>query len=289
MEYITAIIQLDTDFPFRLFQGEGASIYPGTALTLHNHHCLELNYAMQGEGHYIIGDREYDILPGDIFIINNLEYHMAVNTSNLILKVIVFDPNLVWQGNSMDYLYIKTFFEYKTGFNHRFRNEDVYDEDITVEYIRTIIFETEREWTCRRAGYEIMIKALLLKMLALLYRFCEASPERSQKALEFQTHYNRIIAAISYIEDHFQEHIKLKQLADMTHMNANYFSTYFKNAMGIPVSNYIIKKRLDYACRLLRTTQLNITEIAYQSGFQSTPYFNKVFKDAYHQPPGSFR
>jgi len=289
MKYESQSIRLNKDFPFSIFKGEGVRGVMPMDVTLHNHHCLELNYAMRGKGVYLIGDSRYSIEAGDIFIINNMEYHMAINTDHLLLKVIVFDPSLVWQGNSMDYLYLKTFFEYKRDFSHRFQNEEIYGEGITLEYIHTIICEMEREWESRRVGYEMVIKALLLKILALLYRFAESSPDSSQKALEFQNRYNRIIDAISFIEAHFQENIRLKQLAELVHMNANYFSTFFRSAMGIPVTGYIMKRRLDYACRLLRTTKLNITEIAYQSGFQSTPYFNRVFKEAYHQAPGAYR
>lgn len=108
---------------------------------MHNHYCLEINLALSSGGTYYIGENSYPINKNDIFVINNYEFHYAANTSDKMeLMVIIFDPELVWRNDEMDYLYIKAFYEWKDGFKHRLAGEAV------PAHISEIIFEIENEW-----------------------------------------------------------------------------------------------------------------------------------------------
>lgn len=272
------------DFPFDMFEGRG-QIESDENFFLHNHDCLELNYAVRGNGTYIIGDHRYPIRQGDLFVINNCEYHMAVNDGGLLLKVIIFDTDIVWQNNNLlDYKYLQTFFEWKSNFRHRFLAEN-----LMVEYIATIFYELEHEWEQKQMGYQLVIKALLLKILALLYRGFALEKETSQKVLKFQIDYNRIMEAIAYIDKNYCQPIDLKSLSELTHLSPNYFSSIFNNVMSASLSDYVNKKRVDHACRLLRTTKMNICEIALKSGFNDISHFNKVFKKVTKVSPKQYR
>ena len=116
MEYITEVLMLDKDFPFAIYNGKGFSYQDekNNRVYMHNHHSLEINFCVSGEGQYTIIDDKYPILQDDIFIINNLEYHMARNLSgDLQLMVIVFDPELILAGSN-DYQYVRAFYEWNT-------------------------------------------------------------------------------------------------------------------------------------------------------------------------------
>ncbi len=71
----------------------------------------------------------------------------------------------------------------------------------------------------------------------------------------------------------------------------SYSHTYRKirQETGVTPSMYVCKKRLEYACELLITTELNINEIAYQVGFNTQAYFSKCFSDGYGCAPLRFR
>lgn len=58
---------------------------------------------------------------------------------------------------------------------------------------------------------------------------------------------------------------------------------------GQSPSSYIKHIRLDVAARLLRETTLPIADIAMKTGFSTTKYFNRVFKDEFGQSPADFR
>lgn len=286
MKHLTEVFRLDKKFPFTVFKGKGFSAedVKNGNVYMHNHYCLEINLALSSGGTYYIGDNSYPINENDIFIINNYEYHYAANENDQMeLMVIIFDPELVWQNEAMDYLYIKAFYEWKNGFKHRLNGESV------PTAVTEVIFEIEREWNEKSAGYQLVIKSLLLKLLALLYRRFEETSQYSEKIMRFQNEYIRIIDAVNYIDENFKEPVALKKLAETVHMNQNYFSTYFRNVMNCSVSTYIIRKRLKHACMLLSTTDDSIIEIALDSGFENVPYFNRTFKKHIGITPKEYR
>ena len=94
-----------------------------------------------------------------------------------------------------------------------------------------------------------------------------------------------MVDAVNYIDRNFKENISLEQLAEMVHMNQNYFSSYFRNVMNCSVSTYIICRRLKNACLLLATTDNSIIEVAAASGFENVPYFNRTLG----MTPGEYR
>lgn len=272
MEHITQVISLESaQFPFNIFDAYGSS---GDNVYLHNHDCLEINYAAEGTGTYYIGELQYPIQKGDLFIINNCEYHIAVREKDLLLKVIVFEAGMVWQNSSaLDYKYLQTFFEWKNHFKHRFPAGDQ-----MVKQIVPLFAEIENEWVQKQEGYQLVIKASLLKMLSLLYRGFAQNRETAQTVLRFQADYNRIADAVAYIDEHFDSPINLGQLSELTHLSPNYFSTLFKQVMAVTVSAYINRKRISHALVLLRTTEMNVSEIAFRCGYQDISHFNRIFK-----------
>lgn len=97
MRFQKEVIALDPEFPLKIFPAPGCG---RENFFLHTHDCLEINLMAQGEGIYWIGNKQYNISQGDLVIINNREHHIAVNGGNLLLKVLVFDPDMVWQNNN---------------------------------------------------------------------------------------------------------------------------------------------------------------------------------------------
>lgn len=78
-------------------------------------------------------------------------------------------------------------------------------------------------------------------------------------------------------------------IAKKLFVNANYLNSIVKNLTGKTASAHIQEKLMLEARSLLIHTDLNITEIAYKLGFNSTPYFNRFFKKNASLPPLSYR
>jgi AraC-like DNA-binding protein len=63
----------------------------------------------------------------------------------------------------------------------------------------------------------------------------------------------------------------------------------FKEAIGAPCIRYLIEYRLALAAARLQETDLPVTQIALDCGFQNSSYFNRAFKGHYHVTPSAYR
>lgn len=95
--------------------------------------------------------------------------------------------------------------------------------------------------------------------------------------------------SIKYIEEHFREKLTLEMVASKVFVNAKYFSHVFKKEMGIAFTDYIIQMRIQYACRLLETTNYQAYRISYECGFSDPSYFNRVFCAKMNMTPQNYR
>ena len=81
-----------------------------------------------------------------------------------------------------------------------------------------------------------------------------------------------------YIAEHISEDLQRDDLAKLVFMNPDYLSRLFKKQEGIGLAEYIIQKKLDFAKKLLKSTQLPVVDIAARTGFSYSSYFIRIFK-----------
>jgi len=91
-----------------------------------------------------------------------------------------------------------------------------------------------------------------------------------------------------YINENFCKDICLQAIAEKFCINSSYISQLFKKHTGETFTEYIGNLRLNYACNLLKTTALNVNEVAEKVGFNDYYYFTKVFKKMIADRPPLF-
>ncbi len=84
--------------------------------------------------------------------------------------------------------------------------------------------------------------------------------------------------ALRIINRHFQEDIGIAQVAYQLEVTPNYLSSQFRKYQGIPFSRFLTIRRLDKARQLLKTSNMNVKEIASELGYKSSRHFATVFK-----------
>ena len=80
-----------------------------------------------------------------------------------------------------------------------------------------------------------------------------------------------------------------ESIADKLNYHPYYINRVFKRELGIPLRSYIIDYRLSVAKNLLASSNYNISEIAYRSGFSSSSYFVKMFKERVGTTPKAYK
>lgn len=88
----------------------------------------------------------------------------------------------------------------------------------------------------------------------------------------------RLARTISHIENHFTETLRLEDLAKMSHLSVSQFSRIFRDNYAASPMDYIIRRRVEHASRLMRDSDLSITQVAYLSGFNDGNYFFRQFR-----------
>ncbi|EAS19149.1 transcriptional regulator, AraC family [Flavobacteria bacterium BBFL7] len=82
-----------------------------------------------------------------------------------------------------------------------------------------------------------------------------------------------------YINQNFQNHIPLEEIASQVSMTVPAFCRYFKKTSGKTFTKIVNEYRVVHATKLLSETQLSITDICFDSGFNNFSHFNKIFKE----------
>lgn len=79
------------------------------------------------------------------------------------------------------------------------------------------------------------------------------------------------------------------RLARVSGVSEAHFARSFKVAFGVPPHRYLLTRRIERATALLRDSDLPITEIAFQTGWNSLGTFGRTFRDITGENPGAFR
>lgn len=100
----------------------------------------------------------------------------------------------------------------------------------------------------------------------------------------------RIIKAQEYIKKHYSStKLTLDEIAMQASLTPQAFCRSFKIHSGITYTEYLNRLRIECACRLLASSKtINISEIAFRSGFHSLTNFNRVFKRATTMSPKEY-
>lgn len=100
---------------------------------------------------------------------------------------------------------------------------------------------------------------------------------------------DKIISAIDYIETHLSEKIDLDVVANAVHYSKYYLHRTFTRTVGITIHDYIQRRKLTEAGKLLVFSDKSILEIALIAGYESQQAFTNIFTAMYKQPPNKFR
>ncbi len=98
-----------------------------------------------------------------------------------------------------------------------------------------------------------------------------------------------VTSALTFIATHYSAIETVGEIAHAIHLNTDYLTRLFKKEMGVSINTYLVDYRLDMASYMLKSTNLQISDIACNVGIPNISYFSKKFKERYKMQPGSYR
>lgn len=137
----------------------------------------------------------------------------------------------------------------------------------------------------RRDGYEEMCSALLQAILVRLSR-CIADNPQHERSSQSRT---RLKKSLELIHSAYCDKLIISDLAAAEHLSESRYRELFRAALGTSPVEYITSLRITRACELLSTTDLSVTEIAHECGFDDEPYFCRVFNKKVGSSPLTYR
>lgn len=249
---------------------EVSSVMP-RAMHVHEN-LVEVLLVYEGSGIYTIDNNKYIAKKGDLIFYNSGVVHdeFGGNGSNLgtyclgisNLKILKLGDNKIIEDN---YCPIINCNEY---FDDILSMFDIIRKSIDVDGIHVAEFSN------------FLVQALVVKFRIIIEKNGDVKQIKEPSLA---------IKVKIYIDKNYNENISLKSIAEAVNANQYYLSHIFKEETGFSPMQYVTRRRIGEAQNLLINTQLSITEIAANVGYNNSNYFQNVFKKIVGYTPGSYR
>ena len=228
----------------------------------------KIYYITDGECEIKIEDTVYQGIKGRMFFIPSQTKHSFYHINdNYIIKYWLHFEIKAWDDQLFKNLGLPYYIDVKE------------DEQIISHF--DDIFKQAKENSLASA---FRLKAGILSLLSDYIALAD------QKHISIrEENHSEFYSVISYINENLQNKLTIDDLSDRMHMHPNYFIRLFKNRMGTTPLNYINKLRMERAKSLLENTNLPISEIMFQVGFQDLSSFSNFFKHYSGYNPKIFR
>ncbi len=258
-------------YPDRLLSNDGE--FSGYHTTIrkdypcHWHNYYEFEYIRNGEYIHIVNGRRRLLGKGALVFCTSSDIHAIEVPDVAYLSTIHFTENHLTETSRR--------------IINSLKSRDFSFDDETFGVVRDMIFQLH---SLQKNEYPNNLDFIKNRIEAVLL-YCAAFDEQT----ETEAKNNNLMDAVGYIDSNFREPITLEKAANLAGLSKGAFSAVFRKKIGVTFQDYIIKKRLNWASTLLKSTELNITEIAYNSGFRSHSHFSSMFKKVFGISPLDYR
>ena len=267
------------DDPFSIYHI--ANVKRSFQIPVHWHDEFEIIYVKSGFLTVSISGENYIGKPGDAFVVSPGNLHfMGSQTGNVDYFTFLFPLKYI-SFRTDDILDDKLLEPLNSG--HLMISPEI--EDTVKEQCEQLveIYGAKKEESQSKITAQIKTKIILLQFILELWKkgFIVENDTGGKNTVEKEM--------VSYIQQNFTGKILLKEFGKQFHLSEKYISRYFKEHFHITISQYVTYLRLEHAKQLLQDTDIPVTEVAMQSGYQNVSYFIRSFKKTYGMSPLKYR
>lgn len=253
-------------------------------LPVHWHKEFEITYVEKGSCIYQIDLHGYQIQEGDLLLVPPEMLHGTGEEpkKEFITDSFVFHMDML-ESQRQDSCTAR-FFAPLTGGQLRFPVH-LSAGDPAAGYLRDSFEKMRKTYLEKPFGYELEMKAELYHFFFLLYGhvpYLRTNPQHREVT-------QKLKLVLRFIQDHYQQTIAVQDLAELCHFSEYHFMRFFKQHMNMTSIEYLNQYRMEMASRQLAQTDLPVTSVALESGFNNISYFNRVFKKKFGVTPREYR
>jgi AraC-like DNA-binding protein/mannose-6-phosphate isomerase-like protein (cupin superfamily) len=252
----------------------------------HWHDEMETGIITQGHINFTINTVTYALQQGDVFFVNAGVLHAAraLCAQPCELHSIVFHPKLLSSG--IDSIYWKKYIQ-PLVMNSSLKGLALQD---TIVWQKEASLHVKKAWAAcvtEPGGYEFIVRnELSLFLYAIISHTAEAVQKTSPKAIRDNA---RIKIMLKFLEVHLHDPVSISQISDSADISESECLRCFRATIGVSPIKYLKTLRLQKAAELLSSTDLSISTIGGQCGFQDMSYFSKEFSQYTGHTPSAYR
>lgn len=280
---LNALVEFDKSFPFILSRDDLRE-YQNGFVNWHKQSTIEISFVTEGAVEVSVISQKVTIKKGGGFFIMPGNLHSVMPSPDMeeaVYFTFIFAPEILVgkKGSFFDLEYYVPLLRTGVPFFTFSKNEDWAKE----------VFETagqiEKAYPNPASLFKLKAQRAMQDIWIQFY-YHVLSNENYGKA---QENTKKILDMISYIHNHYTEKFSLSDMSEQLAISRSECCRYFKKAMHITISEYLLEYRLTQSIQLLENSTMNITEIAHASGFCGASYFIRRFQEKLECSPEKYR
>ncbi len=229
----------------------------------HWHEFYEIELIRSGCGSYIIDGVERKIEKNVLFFMTPVNFHRVITEGSEVITLMfmgeVCDKNMLFRLSSV------------------FNSDSVILSDEEASYLASIMHELNIASSENDDEYSFhLLNSILGKLCRLTNRHNHG-------------HLSKVQTAMLYIQNNFHSDISLLDISDAAGVTPSYMSSIFHRDCGVNYKDYLSNIRFDYAKKLLEYSDMTVTDICYESGFNDYANFERNFKARFGISPRQYR
>jgi AraC-like DNA-binding protein len=259
--------------------------YPHPLAKWHHHPELEIHLIQSTDGRMMIGDQVCRFSPGTMVMTGpNLPHNFVSDTT----------PDLPVPDRDVLVQFAP---EFSRQLSSNFPELAKVDELFTDSEFGLVFSGRTRSEGARllKAIGDLRGPQRLMKFLELLFVLSETKEDRTilsystNKVGSEKASSKRLAIVMRFIYANYTQDLFLSDVAKLVAMEASTFSRFFRKRTGHNFKDFVILLRIHHVCRMLTTTNLPMTSICYESGFNNTANFNNKFRKICGTTPSQYR
>ena len=269
---------ITSDCNFHIFFSDAT-----TNIAPHTHDFIEIVYVISGSAVEKVNDGEYEVKRGDLVFINYQSTHTFFPIEDFSYINICFNPEtvgdtLITPENAFALLQLTAFDELRRENDDGMVSFSGSERDEIEALLQSMLKEYRTKHSFRRTVLESYMNILLVKIL----RKTAAEPHSAERSGTWQE-------IADYIDSNLGEELTLSALAQKCFYNPSYFSRIFKEHFGTSLTEYVNRRRVELAKKLLSEQKLSVEEIAYRVGYPSKSSFYRSFSRMTGTTPAEYK
>lgn len=245
----------------------------------HERDDYEIHFIEQGSGSFSVGDRVYNVNPGDVIVLHSMEGNsFRADAEPFRLLYVTFSFSRPANTQKIKEL------------NVLLREESFPLQLNETSNIRKMLYTMHREIIAKSIGHDLRIKMHLgMIIMEILDTWNQEKSLEGIRHMISSNSHKLVNKVIVYLQDNYNSDVKLEAIGKMINLHPRYLCTLFRQITGKTIIEFLRHFRIEKAKRLLLYTSLPITEIAYEVGYNNSQYFSKIFSQVEGMEPRAFR